>query len=142
MHIIKTICNLQQLLHDNDISPVLFRHLYRKIENLQKALEPDTDPEMFSLKNHGPIGLLEKNDQDLSAIGLPASLEEIMPEWVSRLELGKETFHILYVLADNDYCIQVYLPNKILNKTIRKWLATQTVEEEKEIEFDKSKHPF
>lgn len=143
MHIVKTFCNLVQLDHDQNISTALFRHLYEKMENLQKALEPDLeDSEKFSLKKHGPIGILQKDDEDFSAIGLPSSLDEIMPEWVSRLEIEDETYYVLYVLADNDYCLQVYLPDKIVNETIRLWLSEQTLEEEREMQYSESIPPF
>ena len=68
----------------------------------------------FSLEQHGYIGILEAGDMSLQAIGLPASLEQIMPEWVSRLPLEDELYYILYVMADNDCVIQVYLPKTLV----------------------------
>ena len=88
----------------------------------------------FSLEQHGYIGILEAGDTSLQAIGLPASLEQIMPEWVSRLPLEDELYYILYVMADNDCVIQVYLPKTLVAGALEAWLEEQPLEEEEEDE--------
>lgn len=144
MYIIKTISDIQRLKLDQTISQGLAQHFARKITALQGALEPEVSLEAFSLEHHGPFGLLEKGDKNLIAIGLPESLAEIMPEWISRLEVGGEVYYVLYVMADNDYVIQVYLPDAILEETVRAWLSEQPAEEEEGEYGDESEpnHPF
>lgn len=130
MYIIKTLADIHRLQESQSISGDLVRHLQNKLAALQMALEPDTDLEQFSLAIHGPIGLLEKGDRNLAAIGLPESLDEIMPEWVSRVEVAGGIHYVLYVMADNDYMMQVYLPDAILEEEMRLWLLEQSIEEE------------
>ena len=130
MYIIKTIADIERLRANHLISESLAIHLEKKLVALRVALEPETDMTEFSLTMHGPFGILEAGDKNLSAIGLPQSLAEIMPEWVSRLALSGEVYYILYVLTDNDYVVQVYLPDAILEATVRAWLDEQPAEEE------------
>jgi hypothetical protein len=130
MHIINTskdICNLQER---GEISKLLAQHLEKKLTALNQALEPETQPNEFSLGIYGPFCILEKGDKNLSAIGLPESLAEIMPEWVGRLVVGDEVYYVLYVMANNDFVIQVYLSDNIVEGAIRLWLSEQPLEEE------------
>ena len=131
MHIIKGLSDIRKLNVSKLISEPLARHLERKLAELKTALEPDAKIEDFSLAMHGPFGVLEAGDRNLSAIGLPESLAEVMPEWVSRLSVAGEVYYVLYVMADNDYVVQVYLPDSIVEGAIRAWLAEQPAEEER-----------
>ena len=130
MQIIKTIGDIQRIEASKMISAPLARHLEKKLAALRQALEPETDLTDFSLAVHGPLGVLEAGDKSLSAIGLPETLAEVMPEWVSRLAVAGEVYYILYVMSDNDYVVQVYLPDAILEETVRAWLDEQPAEEE------------
>ena len=130
MHIINTFDNIQCLKASGMISEPLARHLEKKLAALRQALEPETDMAEFSLVKHGPFGILEKDDKNLSAIGFSECLAEVMPEWVSRLEVSGEVYYVLYVMSDNDYVVQVYLPDSIVEGTIRAWLDEQPAEEE------------
>ena len=144
MHIINGLSDIRQLKASNMISEPLARHLEKKIVALRQALEPETDMADFSLAMHGPFGVLEAGDKNLTAIGLPESLAEVMPEWVSRLEVVGEVYYVLYVMSDNDYVVQVYLPDAILEETVRAWLAEQPAEEEGGEYGDETEptHPF
>ena len=130
MHIVNTFGDIHKLKASGVISQPLARHLERKLAALKVALEPETDMAEFSLAMHGPFGILEAGDKNLSAIGLSESLAEVMPEWVSRLEVSGEVYYVLYVMSDNDYVVQVYLPDDIVEGTIRAWLNEQPAEEE------------
>lgn len=143
MHIIQTICDIRRLKLAGSISTELAEHFARKLNRLKEALAPELDLEDFSLEFHGVFGVLEASDQDLTAIGLPKDLALIMPEWVSRLEVGGEKYYILYLLYDNDGVDQVYLPDAIMPDIIRRWLSEQPVEEESgEEESNDEIHPF
>lgn len=143
MHIIKTICDIRRLKLAGSISTELAEHFARKLNHLKEALAPELDLEDFSLEFHGVFGVLEASDQNLTAIGLPEDLALIMPEWVSRLEVGGEKYYVLYLLYDNDGVDQVYLPDAIMPGIIRLWLSEQPVEEESgEAETDGVKQPF
>ena len=129
----KIFQSLQDIANEQErsgISAALAAHLTQKLESLRFALEPETNREDFTLKSHGPIGLMEQGDPNLSAIGLPEKLDQIQPEWVSWLQVGEEAYHVLYVLSDNDYLPQVYLPDRVLSEELRLWLAEQAAEEE------------
>ena len=136
MHIIKTLSDIREKQMSQSISKSLGKHLAKKMATLRLALEPETDLEAFSLAIHGPFGVLEKGDKNLSAIGLPESLTEIMPEWVSRLEVADEVYYVLYIMALEDHVVQVYLPDGIVEKTMRLWLNEQPVEEEAGCDYD------
>lgn len=144
MHIIKTICDIRRLKLAGSIPTALAEHFARKLNHLKEALAPELDLEDFSLELHGVFGVLEAGDKDLTAIGLPEDLALIMPEWMSRLEVGGEAYYVLYIMADNDYIDQVYLPDAILPGILRLWLSEQPVEEEidGEAETDGVKQPF
>lgn len=103
MHIINQFRDIQCLEDSTRISKPLARHLKKKLMALSQALEPDRDTSVFSLVTHGPFAVLEAGDKNLSAIGLPESLAEVMPEWVSRLVVDNEVYYILYIMSDNDY---------------------------------------
>ena len=134
MYIIREFRDLQTLEKVGKLSSGLAEHLKRKLRRLQQAVEPERELGEFSLEQHGYIGVLEAGDTSLQAIGLPASLEQIMPEWVSRLPLEDELYYILYVMADNDCVIQVYLPKTLVAGALEAWLEEQPLEEEEEDE--------
>ena len=136
MHIIKTFSDICEKQMSQVISKSLGKHLETKLEALRVTLEPETDVAKFSLITRGPFGVLEKGDNRLSAIGLPDSLAEIMPEWVSRLELSGEVYYVLYIMAGNDRVVQLYLPDEILEETLRLWLSEQPMEEEVGCDYD------
>jgi hypothetical protein len=143
MHIIKTICDIRRLKLAGSISTELAEHFARKLNRLKEALAPELDLEDFSLEFHGVFGVLEASDQNLTAIGLPEDLALIMPEWVSRLEVGGEKYYVLYLLYDNDGVDQVYLPDAVMPGIIWRWLSEQPVEEESsEGESSDAIHPF
>lgn len=136
MHIIKTLSDIREKQMSQSISKSLGKHLAKKMATLRLALEPETDLEDFSLAVHGLFGVLEKGDKNLSAIGLPESLAEIMPEWVSRLEVADEVYYVLYIMALEDHVVQVYLPNDIVEESMRLWLDEQPLEEEVGCDYD------
>jgi hypothetical protein len=129
MKIIKNICDLRRLKLAGAISPELAEHFARKMNKLHQTVAPELGLEDFSLEFYGVFGIVEAQDQDLSGIGLPESLALVMPEWVSRLAVGGETYYVLYIMADNDLIDQVYLPDAIMAGKIRLWLSEQPVEE-------------
>lgn len=144
MHIIKTLSDVRRLKLTGAISAELAEHFARKLHRSKEALEPELDIEEFSLEYHGSFGLLEKGDKNLAGIGLPESLAEVMPEWVSRLQVANEVYYVLYIMADNDYIGQVYLPDSILEGAIRLWISEQPAEEEEGEYGDEPEpvHPF
>ena len=138
MNIIREFRDLQMLEKMGKLTSGLAEHLKRKLRRLQQAVEPERELGEFSLEQHGYIGVLEAGDTSLQAIGLPASLEQIMPEWVSRLPLEDELYYILYVMTDNDCVIQVYLPKPLVAGALEAWLEEQPLEEEEEDEEEAS----
>lgn len=130
MHVIKTLEDIRKLSDCQVISDQLAKHLEKKLKELREALEPDKELNQFSLAQHGPFGLMEKEDQNFTAMGLPKALDQIMPEWVSRVEVAGETYYVLYVMADNDYMVQVYLPDAFIGEALWLWLSEQSVEAE------------
>jgi hypothetical protein len=143
MYIINTFANVRMLHEQQKITQELAQHLVRKITSLQQALEPDIEVNDFSLVASGSIGILTEKDHDLSDMGLPASLDQIMPEWVSRLELNKDQiYYIVYCMSDNDQVQQIYLPDALAKGAIYRWLSEQPVEEEGDDQYADQDQPF
>jgi len=132
MYIIKTMDDIRRLKLAGSISHELDAHFTRKMNRLKENLEPELDLGEFNLEMHGVFSVLEASDKEVTAIGLPNELALIMPEWISRLEIGNEVYYVLYIMADNDCINQVYLSDSIMQGAIRLWLSEQPVEEESE----------
>lgn len=143
MHIIKTMADIRRLKLAGSITQVLAEQFARKMHHLHAELAPELSLEDFNLEMHGVFGVVEKTDQDLSAIGLPPSFALLMPEWVSRLELAGEVYYVAYFMPDNDLVDQVFIPEVGMSENLRLWLAEQSIEAESgEEEADDAVHPF
>lgn len=142
MKTIYTLSDIKMFRKNGIISKALAKHLERKITALNQVLEPYTALEDFSLEIHGPFSLLEKGDNDLTYIGLPEDWSEISPEWVSRLEISGETWYILYIMPDNDYIEQVFLPVTAMSERILQWVQEIPAEIENDDDEIKLPQPF
>lgn len=119
-------------------------YLDRKMRRICEAVDM-VPPEEFSLETHGPIGIVEKGDRSLTALGLPESLDLVMPEWVSKLELASCRTFWAYFCADNDHVPIAVVPESIACETILAWLSEQPMEEETDDrggEADRLPEPF
>ncbi len=129
MQIINSIADIQQLKEAKIISKDLAEHLERKVRSLHTQIKQQIGRGDFSLAQYGILVLLEKGDRSLREAGLPEAMEEIMPEWVSRLEVAGEIYFILYLIGNTGSIYRVYVPNPILEEIVRYWLLEQPVEE-------------
>ncbi|WP_319404376.1 hypothetical protein [uncultured Anaeromusa sp.] len=132
MYIIKTVHDVKRFQEEKVVSEALAAHLLRKIQALHQALGSEAAIDAFCLQEYGMIGVFAAEDAGLQEMGLPAALDPIMPEWVSRLVLEKEEYFVLYIMADNDCIQQIYFPAKTIDKAVRKWLSSQPLEEEED----------
>lgn len=132
MYIIKTFKDLRDLAKEDKLTSAMTKYLENEIRLLHQSYEPETSADQFSLDIHGPIAILDSGDEDLSRLGLLKSLRDLMPEWVSRKTIGKLQFYAVFVLADNDYMNQIYVPCQDLLPLLEEWLAEQAETEEQE----------
>ena len=132
MYIIKTVHDVKKFQEEKVVSEALAAHLLRKIQALHHALGSEAAIDAFCLQEYGMIGVFAAEDAGLKEMGLPAALDQIMPEWVSRLVLEKEEYFVLYIMADNDCIQQVYFPVQTIGKAVRKWLSSQPLEAEED----------
>lgn len=134
MHIVNTMADIVRLEEAGAIPKELAEHLGRKLRRLHAALEPEIPLVDFSLEIHGTIAIgLFEGERSLAALGLPESLAEVFPEWISKLRVGEKGYHVVYIMQNNDSVVQLYLPDELLDQAVRYWLSEQADEEE---EFD------
>lgn len=131
MRIIRSLRDIRKLAAEGTVSCPLAAHLTAKVERLRAALAPEVPPEAFDMgaSGTGIFGLLEPGDRDLSGIGI-MDLAGMMPEFVTKLVLGAETFYVVYLMVDNDAIDQAYLPDALVEGELRLWLVEQPLEEE------------
>lgn len=129
MLIINSVSDIKRLADSGAISGPLASHLMRKIDRIRVHVDPETPIEQFQLTESGTFGVLETRDKDLHEIGVP-DLSVAMPEFVTRLGMGTETFFVAYFLSTNDVIEQVYMPDAVTAGSIRLWLSEQPLEEE------------
>jgi len=136
MLVVNTLSDVRRFVEAGKISGELAAYLERKVHQMHRVLEkPDTPVTEFSLKNSGPIGVLEAHQTSLSGLpGLPDRLDLLMPEWISILRLEEETYFVIYFVQDNDYCCRCLVPRSIASDVILEWLDEQPLEEETEEE--------
>ena len=142
MHLIYRSSEVKEKVEARAISSALGKYLENKLLVLQNRLAEESGQKVFSLKEHGPIVIIENDADDLERIGLSNDLSLIMPEWIGQLRLGKELYYVTYVLANNDYMLQIYLPELVMHDCIRKWLAQQPLEKEGDSDAGSSEEPF
>lgn len=98
--------------------------------------------EQFSLEIHGPIAVLNPGEETLTGIGLSGTIHDLMVEWVSRKVIGNQEWYTIYVLADNDYMLQIYVPFDGLSPDLAEWLSEQAEEDVQSIESLPNRQPF
>ena len=84
----------------------------------------------FTIRNCGPISILEAGDQELNLPGLPMDLALLMPEWVSQLKFNEETYFVAYFPREGAATIRCLFPQSIASQIILTWLKAQPLEEE------------
>jgi len=130
MYIIKTLEDINTYKHKQAISEDMATYLKQEIQLLRDSLEPTVPLNRFSLDLHGPIAILESSQENLSSLGLPDSVLTFMPEWVSRKTIGGILYYAIFILADNDFMNQIYVPANNLSEPIEKWLSEQAEADE------------
>lgn len=131
MHIIKTLADLHALARNGAVSPEMAEYFEKELLLLRYSLEPEVPMERFSLDIHGPIAVLSTGEEILKGIGMPGTIRDLMVEWVSSKVIGGIQWYAIFVLADNDYMLQIYVPHDGLSPDLDEWLAEQAEEDER-----------
>lgn len=84
------------------------------------------------------VGILDRENLNLAVLGLPEALQEVMPEWVSRLIMPGELYGVFYFLGQSGNVIVVYVASHLWAEVFQKWLLAQPDEGWLETEKDSS----
>lgn len=142
MHIIKTLADLHALAQEGSVSPAMAGYFEQELLLLHDSLEPEVPMERFSLDVHGPIAVLSTGEELLTSIGMPGTIRDLMVEWVSRKVIGGIQWYAVFVLADNDCMLQIYVPFDGLSSELSEWLAEQAEDDERGDGRLPEGHPF
>ena len=144
MHVIKSIANIRKLRDEGKISAKLAEHIKAKVERLKDILEPKQDINNFLLDKYGTIGLFESGDNDFSSIGVEEPIKDIIPEWIGKMSIDDENYYLIYLVSNNDSVVQIYVPEKLVEKELLEWLSEQDIYERKDggLNDDKCGMPF
>ena len=144
MHVIKSIANIRKLRDEGKISAKLAEHIKAKVERLKDILEPKQDINNFLLDKYGTIGLFESGDNDFSSIGVEEPIKDIIPEWIGKISIDDKNYYLIYLISNNDSVVQIYVPEKLVEKELLGWLSEQDISERKDggLNDDKCGIPF
>ena len=144
MHVIKSIANIRKLRDEGKISAKLAEHIKAKVERLKDILEPKQDINNFLLDKYGTIGLFESGDNDFSSIGVEEPIKDIIPEWIGKISIDDKNYYLIYLISNNDSVVQIYVPEKLVEKELLEWLSEQDIYERKDggLNDDKCGMPF
>lgn len=142
MNIIKTLADLRALALSGAVSPAMAEYFAKELALLRDSLEPEIPLERFSLDVHGPIALLAPGEESLASIGVRGTVRDLIPEWVSRKAIGVVEWFAVFVLADNDHMLQIYVPRAGLVPDLEEWLAEQAEEDARGEGGLPEGHPF
>ena len=144
MHVIKSIANIRKLRDEGKISAKLAEHIEAKVERLKDILEPNQDINNFQLDRYGAIGLFEAGDKNFTGIGVEEPIKNIVPEWIGKIYIGDANYYLIYLVSNNDSVVQIYVPEKLVEKEILEWLSEQDIYERKDggLNDDKCGMPF
>ena len=144
MRVIKCIANIRKLRDEGNISAELAEHIEAKVERLKDILEPNQDIDNFLLDKYGTIGLFEAGDKDFAGIGVEEPIKDIIPEWIGKISIDDENYYLIYLVSNNDSVVQIYVPEKLVEKELLEWLSEQDIYERKDggLNDDKCGIPF
>ena len=144
MHIIKSTADVRKLKAEGSISEKLAEHIEAKVERLKDILEPNQDIDNFLLDRYGIIGLFDAGDKDFAGIGVEEPIKDIIPEWIGKISIDDENYYLIYLVSNNDSVVQIYVPEKLVEKELLEWLSEQDIYERKDggLNDDKCGMPF
>ena len=144
MHVIKSTANIRKLKDEGNISAKLAEHIEAKVERLKDILEPNQDINNFLLDRYGAIGLFEACDKGFAGIGVEEPIKNIVPEWIGKMSIDDENYYLIYLVSNNDSVVQIYVPEKLVEKELLEWLSEQDIYERKDggLNDDKCGMPF
>ena len=144
MRVIKCIANIRKLRDEGNISAALAEHIEAKVERLKDILEPNQDIDNFLFDRYGAIGLFEAGDKDFAGIGVEEPIKKIIPEWIGTISIDDTNYYLIYLVSNNDSVVQIYVPEKLVEKELLEWLSEQDIYERKDggLNDDKCGMPF
>lgn len=130
MRIVKTMNDISLLRQAEALSPVLLNEINRQLTTVYENVNDRTDIEEFSLRDIGPIVVLEPGDnvRDLEEIGLnpeDGGLLGAAPEWVELLERAGQKFYSMVIVLNNEYAVNIYCPPDAVDDETQRWLEEQ-----------------
>lgn len=123
MEVVKTLEDVEKIRQSGTVREELLERVEMAFRALHVALGGDALIEGFSLEHHGPIGIWEQGDENLSALGLQGTLEDSWPEFITRVVLpsGSYYFRVGHLLS-NDFMTVLYVPAEAADPKLLSWL--------------------
>jgi len=130
MRIVKTMEDISLLRQAGALAPVLLDEIERQLTTVYKNVNDGADIGNFSLRDIGPVVVLEPGDnvRDLEEIGLnpeDGGLLGSAPEWVELMERAGQKFYSMVIVLNNEYAINVYCPPGAADDETQRWLEEQ-----------------
>ena len=124
---IKTLNDINDAKRKKTLETELLDYLEDYLHQLNKALEPETDVDKFSLEEHGHFVILEEDDEIdvLKEVGLTEGLLVSWPECVEKLSLGDKEYYKVDILYNNEYMMIFYVPSKGLDEKVKRFLEKE-----------------
>ena len=123
MEVVKTLEDVEKIRRSCTVWEALLERVEMAFRSLHGALGGDVLIQDFSLEHHGPIGIWEQGDKDLSVLGLQGTLEDSWPEFITRVQLpAGNTYYRVGLLLDNDFMIVLYIPAEAASPKLLSWL--------------------
>ena len=90
------------------------------------------------------IGLFEAGYKGFAGIGVEEPIKNIVPEWVGKISIDDANYYLIYLVSNNDSVVQIYVPEKLVEKELLEWLSEQDIYERKDggLNDDKCGMPF
>ena len=123
MEVVKTLEDVEKIRQSGTVGEALLERVEMAFRSLHVALGGDVGIEDFSLEHHGPIGIWEQGDKDLSALGLQGTLEDSWPEFITRVELPADGYYFrVGHLFSNDFLTVLYIHAETSDPKLLSWL--------------------
>ena len=123
MFVVRTLNDLSELHDSARISPHLLQAIEIKFHELMDVfIDPDQQPESFTLQDSGNIYILAPGDdpEDLSDAGLPKGLYKSSPEYAT-FESLVDGSHVIvcWIMYNNEWMASFWIPEAIYSTNHR-----------------------
>lgn len=122
--------DIRLLRQAGSLTPNMLDEIESQLISIHGNVQDGSNIEEFSLRDIGPIVVLEVGDniRDLEGIGLNPEDHGLLgssPEWVELIERAGQKFYSMVIVLNNLYAINVYCLQDAVDDESRRWLKEQ-----------------